>query len=329
MKYVIVGTGIISSTYVNALADIPGSELLGCISRSGRRPAAAPGIPSWPDLASVPADFDAVIVATPNGLHCEGIVAAASAGKHVITEKPLGINPEQADRAIVACERAGVTLAVAYQRRTAPDNRAIKGLIDRGELGAVFAADLSAKFYRDQAYYELAGYRGGWAVDGGGPFMQQACHNIDLYTWFFGSPTRVLGMLGTFTHEIETEDHGAALLRHENGMIGTIVASTATKPGYAARLEVHSSLGSFTMTDDAITKWDIDEVANPADAGFAYRHDGATSVAVGDHSAHREIIVDFERAVAGGGQPLVDARSARATTELICRIYAAARGSHT
>ena len=97
------------------------------------------------------------------------------------------------------------------------------------------------------------------------------------------------------------------------------------RPGYAARLEVHTSKGSFTLTDDVITNWDVEGVANPSDASFDYQHDGATSFAVGDHSAHLEIIRDFERAVETGGTPLVDAHSARATTELICRIYEAAQ----
>ena len=155
--------------------------------------------------------------------------------------------------------------------------------------------------------------------------MQQACHNIDLYTWFFGLAEKVLSVMDTFDHDIETEDHGAALLRYPNGMIGTIVASTVARPGYAARLEVHTSKGSFTMTDDVISNWDIDGVPNPSDASFDYQHDGATSFAVGDHSAHLEIIRDFEHAVETGGKPLVDAHGARATTELICKIYEEAR----
>lgn len=325
MKYAIIGTGIISSTYLDAIAEIDGSELVACISRSGKRLEADPQIPTWPDLESVAVDYDAVIIATPNGLHCEGIIAAANAGKHVITEKPLGIHLEEAQEAITACEEAGVTLAVAYQRRTAPDNKSIRRLVEQGAFGRIFAADLAGKFYRDQAYYEMAPYRGGWSIDGGGPFMQQACHNIDLYTWFFGVPDQVMSVMDTFDHAIETEDHGAALLRHANGMIGTIVASTVAKPGYAARLEVHTSKGSFTMTDDAITLWDIEGVANPSDTNFDYQHDGATSFAVGDHSAHLEIVRDFEHAVETGGQPIVDAESARATTELICRIYESAK----
>lgn len=324
MKYVLIGTGNISNTYVRAIAELPGSEIAGCVSRSGRSPAAAPTMPNWPDLDSVSADYDAVIVATPNGLHCEGILAAAKCGKHVITEKPLGIAMEEMDRALAACEAAGVTLAVAYQRRMAPDNQAVKALIESDALGKIFAADLSAKFYRDQAYYDSAGYRGNFSLDGGGPFIQQAAHNIDLYVWFFGLPERVVSLLGTFTHQIEAEDHGAALLKYRNGMIGTMITSTATKPGFAARLEVHSDKGSFTLTDDAITQWHFDGIPNPANQDFQYRHDGATSAVVHDTSAHRQIITDFEQAVKQGRKPIADGYSARATSALILDIYQSA-----
>ena len=324
MKYAIIGTGNISNTFVQAIAEMPGSEIVACVSRSGKRLPANPEIPSYHDLDSVAPDFDAVIVATPNGLHCTGIIAAAKRGKHVLSEKPLGINLAEMDQALAACAAANVILAVSYQRRTSPDNQAIKKLIEQGALGKIFAADLSAKFYRDQAYYDSAAYRGNYAIDGGGPFIQQAAHNIDLYVWFFGLPMQVISMLATFTHQIEAEDHGAALLKHDNGMIGTIIASTATKPGFAARLEVHSDKGSFTLTDDAITQWQIEGLPNPGDNSFQYKHDGATSAAVSDASAHKKIIADFERVIKQGGKPVADGHSARATSKLILDIYQSA-----
>ena len=324
MKYIIIGTGNISNTYVHALSEIQDCELVGCVSRSGNPLSANPQIPSWPNLDSVPVDFDSVIVATPNGLHCEGIMAAAKRGKHVLTEKPLGIKMEEMERAIAVCEEKKLTLAVAYQRRTAPDNQAVKALIEQGVLGNIFAVDLAAKFYRDQAYYDSADYRGGYSIDGGGPFMQQACHNIDIYVWFFGLPIQVASMMNTFTHQIEAEDHGAALLKHSNGMIGTIVASTSAKPGFAARLEVHSDKGSFTMIDDRITAWHFEDIPNPGNSNFQYQHDGATSASVSDTSAHKKIISDFEKVSKQGGEPIAGGKSAKATTELILAIYRSA-----
>lgn len=320
MRYVIIGSGNISDTYVRAISEI-GGEVVGVVSRSGRTLASRPELPSWRTLGEVDLDVDAVCVATPNGLHHRGIIEAARLGKPVLTEKPLDICIEAMDAATAACQKAGVTLAVAFQRRTAPDNLAIKTLLEQDAFGRIFAVDLAAKFYRPQSYYDSDDYRGGLAIDGGGPFMQQACHNLDIYTWFFGKPGQVVSMLDTFTREIVAEDHGAALMRHEDGMIGTVVASTATRPGFAARMEVHSEKGSFTLTDDVITHWSIDGIENPSDTEFEYTHDGATSAVVTDTLAHQKILQDFEQAVETGSEPIASPESARLTTELILMIY--------
>lgn len=324
MKYVIIGTGNISNTYVRAISEIDNSEIVACVSRSGKHLPVLPEVPSYRNLESVLEDFDAVIITTPNGFHCEGIRSAAKLGKHALTEKPLGINNKEMERTLNLCKENNITLAVAYQRRTAPDNQTIKKLIDEGALGKIFAADLTAKFYRDQAYYGSAEYRGGFQIDGGGPFMQQACHNIDIYVWFFGLPEKVVSLMGTFTHNIEVEDHGAALLKHSDGMIGTMVASTATKPGFAARLEVHSDKGGFIMVDDRITEWHFKDIPNPCNTQFSYQHDGATSASVSDTSAHKKIILDFENVIENGGTPIADGQSAKATSELILEIYKSA-----
>jgi predicted dehydrogenase len=202
-----------------------------------------------------------------------------------------------------------------------PDNRTIKKLLERGALGNVYAADLSVKFWRDQAYYDSSPYRGTYAIDGGGPFVQQASHNIDIYTWFFGMPERVVSMLGTFAHDVEVEDHGACLLRHPNGMIGTIVASTAARPGFPARLEIHAERGSVVMENDVITTWAVEDMESPSTGPDSVIHSGA-SVAVTDTAGHEAILQDFVDAIRDDREPAVNGESARAASELILQIYA-------
>ncbi len=321
MNYIIIGTGNICSTYINALGRMPESNITGFISRSGRHPEAAPELPVWSDLAEVDLPFDAVIITTPNGLHHKTAVQAASLGKHVLTEKPLDISSAAMDAMITACRDAGVTLSVSFQRRMNPDNLALKMLLDEGRLGNVFAADLSCKFWRPGEYYASAEYRGGLSIDGGGPFMQQAVHNLDLYQWLFGVPVEVKSMTGTFCHNIEAEDHGAALFRHENGMIGSVIASTAVRPGMPARMEVHTDRGSFITTDDRITFWDIEGIENPAAEIEGEYLSSLNTAAIADTSLHEAVIADFEEALRDGRAPLVTAESARATTELVLRIY--------
>ena len=79
--------------------------------------------------------IDAVVLATPHTQHTDQIVAAAAAGKHVFTEKPLGVNAAAAARAAEACAAAGVTLSVGYNWRFQPALQHIRKLLDDGTLG--------------------------------------------------------------------------------------------------------------------------------------------------------------------------------------------------
>lgn len=320
--FVIVGSGNIGSTYAAALAKTEGLVLGGLISRSGHRPDWLPEEATVAaSLEAFPSHFDAAILCTPNGTHHLQAAQAAALGKHVLTEKVLDVTRANMDAMTEACQTAGVTLAVTFQRRMSPDNVAVKHLLETGALGNVFAADLSVKFFRDMDYYNSGDYRGGYAIDGGGPFMQQAAHNLDIFAWFFGMPVKVVSMLDTFVHDIEVEDHGVALLRYANRMIGTITASTATQPGFSPVLEIHTDRGSVIMENDEITAWEISGVERPPRKADFEVHSGSDSAAVADTAGHEAILKDFAEAVSSGRPPAVPADSGRLATELALQIY--------
>lgn len=323
-KFVIVGTGNISNTYVNAIEKINGARVSGFVSRNLKKPSACKDFSSVEvsdSLSGIKNEFDAVILCTPNGLHHEGALEAASLGKHVLTEKPLDISIEAANSMITVCKEAGVKLGVAYQRRMSPGNIKMKKLIDSGKLGRIIAADLTVKNYRDDNYYKSGNYRGTLSIDGGGPFIQQASHYVDLYGWFFGRPVKVVSMLDTFMHDIEGEDHGAALLKHDNGMIGTIIASTSAKPGFPARLEIHAEKGTIIMENDMITGWYVDGVGDPTDKSDKNKFTGASTAKVEDTTLHEAVIKDFIESVQGGREPAVSGKEALLATEIILQIY--------
>jgi predicted dehydrogenase len=322
-KFVIAGSGNISNTYCQAIGKIAEAEIAGIISRSGKRPPDADkSIPVVNDLDAVPGDFDALIVAVPNGLHHVWAVKAAEAGKHVLTEKPLDISREAMDRMIAACEKNNVKLGVCYQYRSNPDIMIIKELLEQKKLGRVIAADYSIYCWRDQAYYDSAAYRGGYAIDGGGPFIQQACHQIDLYAWFFGKPCKTVSMLGTFMHEMEGEDHGVAILKHADGMIGTIAASTCAYPGFEPELKIITDKGSLVLTNTEISAWNIQGLDNPSISSGKHIHSGAGNALVEETSGHESIIRDFIEAVHQDKPPMVSGENARTATEIVLDIYA-------
>lgn len=321
-KFVIIGTGNISNTYYKAVGSIEGAEIVAAVSRNGRMPAwAPPGFEVAPDLKSINADYDAVIIATPNAMHHVWAVAAAGLGKHVLTEKPLDITIPAMDMMIEACKLAGVKLAVTYQRRLSPDNMIVKELLEQGAFGRVFAVDLSVKYYRDQAYYDSAPYRGKKELDGGGPFIQQASHCIDLYAWFFGKPAKTVSMLSTFIHRMDGEDHGVAILQHSDGMIGSIIASTAAYPGFPPEMAIHAEKGSLILKNDIITVWEMKGMDNPGIFAEMETHSGASSAAVNNTCGHEAIIADFIESVRLNSKPAVSGEDARLATEIILDIY--------
>ena len=321
IKFVIVGSGNIANTYISAIEKIENAEVVGVISRSLSKPSKYPLIKSFSSISEVDLSFDAVIICTPNGLHHISAIEAAKLKKHVLCEKVIDISLESIDKMIFACNENNVKLGVAYQRRFSSDNPVIKQLIEDNKLGRIFSVDLSIKNYRDDNYYNSGEYRGTFSIDGGGPFIQQASHYIDLYYWFFGKPEKLVSKLNTYVHDIEVEDHGVVICYHKDGMISTITASTATRPGFPAKLEIYSDKGYLILENDVITHWEIDGVENPSKNVKQNEHTGSATAVVDDTSNHELIINDFIRSIREDKDPLVRGDSARKSVEIILDIY--------
>lgn len=322
INFVIIGSGNIAVTYLLAIKNITNTEVVGVVSSKTNKPETLNHLPFFKTISEIDIDFDAVIICTPNGLHHVSAIEAASLGKHVLCEKPIDITLESIDKMINACEENKVKLAVAYQRRYSSDNPIVKKLIDENKLGKIFSVDLSIKNYRDANYYKSSAYRGTYSIDGGGPFIQQASHYIDLYYWYFGKPIKLVSQLGTFVHDIEVEDHGAAICVHNTGMIATITASTATKPGFPAKMEIYSSKGCLILENDVITHWDIEGLENPTSVKSTQNtHTGAATASVSDTTNHETVLNDFISAINTNSTPLVTGESARNATEIVLDIY--------
>ena len=238
-----------------------------------------------------------------------------------MTEKPLDISIEAMNKMIGTCKKKNVKLGVSYQRRLSGENPLIKKLIEEKKLGRIFSVDLSVKNYRDNNYYNSSTYRGTFSIDGGGPFIQQASHYIDLYCWLFGKPQKVISKTATFAHDIEAEDHGAALFLHDNGLISTVTASTATKPGFPAKLEIYSDKGFIILENDEITNYEIEGLELNREKNSKNIHTGSATHTVGDTTNHEKIIKDFINAVKENREPLVNGEEGRIATEVILEIY--------
>jgi predicted dehydrogenase len=175
-------------------------------------------------------DIDAVVLATPHSQHTEQIIAAARAGKHVFSEKPMGLSASEAERAARACEEAGVTLAIGYNWRFQPALQAIRAMIEDGRLGRVL--HLEGNFCGPSAYRFP---RGHWRHDRdecpAGGMTGRGVHVIDAMLYLAGHIEQVQAQSVRLAQDFGMDDTTSMLLRFASGAtgyLGTVIASAET-----------------------------------------------------------------------------------------------------
>jgi UDP-N-acetyl-2-amino-2-deoxyglucuronate dehydrogenase len=333
MRFGLIGAGMAGPYFGESLGDLPDTELVAVATtreESARPFAEKYGVPDWyTDWRKIVErdDIDAVAVISPPYLHEEMVVAAAEAGKHVIAEKPIAANLEQADRMIAACDRAGVTFGVIFMYRFMDNIRQIKQAVDDGRLGKLVLGDCHTKFFRTQEYYDSAPWRGTFWGEGGGILAASTIHTIDNQIWIMGEVDSLAAFHTTATHEMEAEDTVVASLRFKNGALGSIVASSSTRPGYPRRLEIHGEKGSILLKGDDIVAWDVEGMSADEylskpkkDLGDSFSRPGYA-----DSTNHRLQLRDFVDAIKEGRSPLVDGREGRRALEVIAAIHQSSR----
>jgi UDP-N-acetyl-2-amino-2-deoxyglucuronate dehydrogenase len=329
----IVGCGMIANFHARAIADIRNAKLVGCfdaIPAAADKFAASQQITAYHKLEEMLAnpEIQIITICTPSGAHMDPAVAAARAGKHVLVEKPLEITLKKCDKIIDACEKAGVRCGTIMPSRFSPANIALKDALSEGRFGKLTLGDTYVKWWRSQEYYDQGGWRGTWALDGGGAYMNQAIHNVDLLYWFMGEVAEVTGITATLAHKrIEVEDVGSAVLRFKNGALGTIEASTATYPGLLKKTEIHGTEGSVIVEQDDILLWEFAK-KHPKDRAIHEKFGKGSTTSGGasdpkaiSHVGHMLQFKDFLKAVQEGKKPMVDGHEGRKSVEIILAIY--------
>jgi predicted dehydrogenase len=269
-----VGFGVVGLNWglgrCKTIQQVPEARLVGVASRheATARPVGEQlGVDWYADYRQMLArpDLDVVAISTPNGYHRDIALEAARAGKHVLTTKPIEISVERVDEMVAACQAAGVKLATDYMSRYEPGIYSGYRAVQDGLLGRPLLGEFSYKCFRPQSYYESGGgYRGTYAIDGGGVMVQQAVHMVDQMLWYLGRPRTVTARVATFTHQIEAEDTAVAVITFESGVVATLVGTTTfhnDRPpgqyggGTVARVEVGGDKGSLVVVDGKVQMW--------------------------------------------------------------------------
>lgn len=189
------------------------------------------------------ADVEAVYIASPVYCHARQVRLAATAGKHILCEKPLAKNLKEAETAVAACRKYGVVLQEGYMMKFHGAHTKIKELVDEGRLGKIV-------YMRAQLSCWYPPIKGAWRQDpktgGGGSLIDMATHLYDLLEHFAGPVRRIVALTSRLVQNYKSEDASTTLLEFESGAHATVdcffcIPDEASR----TRLEIYGSRGAI------------------------------------------------------------------------------------
>ncbi|MGG3277724.1 Gfo/Idh/MocA family protein [Paenibacillus macerans] len=332
MNFAIAGCGHIAGKHIEAIENTEGARLVAvCDPNPGRLAEMRTRLPDAACYAELgmllerEPDVDAVCVCAPSGLHAQLALKAAAAGKHLVLEKPVTLDLEEAERLRQAVRAAGVRAAVVHPNRFRPAIRHLKNALAQNRFGKLSHVNVTVRWNRSQAYYDQAAWRGTKAMDGG-VLMNQAIHGLDLLQWLFGPVAEVKSLVATRVRRIEAEDVAIAAIRLESGALGVIEAATTV---YGHNLE--ETIAVFGETGYAViggrtANW----IRHWACAGMPEEETAALIREVERDPygipGHQCIIADLVGAVAEGREPAVTLEDGIRAVELALQMTGGGRG---
>jgi len=311
-----VGCGFIAAKHLKAIESLPGCRLAAvydvdiAAAKKLARSTGAVAYRSYEELLADP-EVDVINLCTPGDLHSSLGIKAARRGKHVLVEKPLAVNLDDADALIEACERAGVILVTAHQNRYKEPVRALKTALEHGRLGHIYHGSAVLRWNRNANYYLQKTWRAD-ASRGGGVLLNQAIHIIDLLQWMLGPVKVVYGQTCKAMPNIKAEESAAAVLQFTSGALGLIEACSSVYPeNLEETLSIFGCSGTVILSGKSIgevKKWDfVAETPEPSD----YINDPQ------DPGGYRPLLRDMTECIRTGRRPLVDGREGRKPLEVI------------
>ncbi len=308
----LIGCGKIGQKHLQALARLPEAVLVATCDTSLERAEAA-GVPFDATAYREPLDLlrheglDAVIVATPSGLHPEQAMAAMEQGLDVLVEKPLALSLDVARTLTQFAQDAGIILAVTHFNRLLAAPQKLLSLVRAGALGPLLSGGVAVRWARPQVYFDEAAWRGTRAMDGGMLF-NQAVHALDLAVAVFGPAAEVFAYADTKTHAIEAEDVVAGTVRFRSGALMTVSATTSVpRTNLEERLTVVGADGVAVLGPTA-GELAMLRTANP-DQDAEVLRELAERPAEPTWASHRSALEDFLEAVATRQPPMLSAAS--------------------
>lgn len=335
-RVALLGTGFIAEVHLESYHRfVPDAEVVAVYSRRAERAQAfarAHGIARWFDAldqAITQSDCDVVDVCIPNDLHARAAIAAASAGKHVIVEKPLCLTLEEADEMIAVTRANNRKLMYAEELCFAPKYERVRKLVGEGAIGGI---------YHMRQCEKHSGPHSDWFYDlnrsGGGALMDMGCHGLAWFRWMLGGRPNALSVYAHLQNGLihsgrtRCEENSLCIVEFEGGVIGVAENSWAKHGGMDDRVEVYGTGGviyaDLFVGNSALTY---------SQKGYGYATEKAGSTQGWTFTIFEEAfnqgypqeLKHFIECVREDKPPVTTGEDGRAVLELLYAAYASAR----
>lgn len=226
LRFAAIGCGRMGLRRIRTILDHPDTELM-CVADSdndiARQVARDVGRESITIVEAVSrADVDCVVASVPNRFHPSTAVPALDNGKHVWCEKPLARNPQEAMEIVTAAIRNRRFLKIGSNLRYFPNVLKAKDLLDGSAIGDV----LFARGWIGNAGWQLDSWYSDPEMIGGGTFLDNGSHLLDIYRWFLGEPAECTGYVSTACWPIGSlEDNAMGIYKFAGGTLASLHSS--------------------------------------------------------------------------------------------------------
>jgi predicted dehydrogenase len=327
----IIGTGARARLHINAIkqfpelpivaaADVDETRLARGIERIGKQ-AGIERVNAYRDYQKLLADpqVDAVVIATPNLFHREIILAALQAKKHILSEKPLGVTPQENKQIIQAADKSDRIVSYGLQLRHALRYQALKELIESGRIGApkyLFLAEFRGDWNNKDVWLYTdpkTGQKINWRYSqkaSGGTLNEKCCHYFDILNWLIGQDPAVVSCRGglSYYQGRETWDHATVNLGYANGAEATLGLNMFAPK--RLDLQIIGETGSFHLpTSENTVLWEQKSKPNEVEK-IALPNETGHGAGRGIETAILRLYADFRDSIHQNRAPFVDGKVA-------------------
>ena len=263
---------------------------------------------TWQELVDDD-EIEAVYIATPIYLHCEQTIYAAESGKHVLSEKPMGMDTIECDRMIGACRASNVKLGTAYYRHFYPLINRIKQVISSGEIGRIVFTQINAFEFFNPQPSDIRSWFVKKDLSGGGPMFDFGCHRIEVLLNILGPVIHTKGVVSNVVFEREVEDTASAIFSFDSGLNAVLNVTHAACESQDT-LDIFGTEGSIHVT-----------VLNSGNMTVKTKSGERTEKHPPHTNIHQPLIDDFTRAVLDDHEPVVGGDIGREVNRIEVEIY--------